>query len=108
MADRSDWIPVPGRRAAARVIDGRAVLMDPDEDRLHHINEVGTFIWTLIVERQLTTSEIATRVAEAFDVDEATARADVESFVNELLGHNFIEPSSRRPKGANGVKPPIG
>lgn len=87
----SDWIPKPGRRVASRVIDGRALLLDPAEDRVHMLNEVGTFIWSLVNERRHTVRDLAGAIAAEFDVDDATATADLHEFLDGLLAQGFID-----------------
>jgi len=47
------------------------------------LNNTGRFIWTLLAEER-SVDDLATAVAERFDVDLECAAADVRSFVDEL------------------------
>lgn len=89
--DGLDWIPVPSRRVASRVIDGQALLLDPAEDRVHMLNEVGTFIWTLVRERRHNVRDLCRAVASEFEVDDDTALADLQEFLRGLSERGFIE-----------------
>jgi hypothetical protein len=54
------------------------------------LSEVGCFIWNLVDGRRAS-DEMVAAVVEEFDVDEARARADVESFLAELKGQGLVE-----------------
>lgn len=75
-------VPRRAERIAARVVDGKALVVVLDDRHLHTLNEVGTRVWELCDGRDL--GEIANALAEEFEVDRATALADVERFVGEL------------------------
>lgn len=82
-------------RIAARVIDGKAVVIVLDAHRLHTLNEVGTRVWELADGRSL--ASIADALAADFEVDRETALADATRFVAELqaLGAIDLEPPER-------------
>lgn len=54
-----------------------------DFSGLFALNEVGSFIWDLLPQAQ-DSKELLQAVLEEFDVDEATAAADLERFLNTL------------------------
>jgi hypothetical protein len=85
-----DWVPQPGRRVASRVIDGRALLLDPADDRIHVLNEVGTFIWNLVNERRHTVRDLTLAVISEFEIDEETANSDLREFLQGLAAQGFI------------------
>ncbi|MGD8863260.1 MAG: PqqD family protein [Myxococcales bacterium] len=78
-------------RIAARVVDGKALVVVLDDKRLHTLNPVGTRVWELCEGRSV--GEVARVLCEEFEVDEATALRDVQTFVAELreLGALQIE-----------------
>lgn len=80
------------RRTAARTIGGRSVVVVIDAQAMHTLSEVGT----LVFERAdgVTFESLVDAVVEAFDVDRATAEADVRAFVQELLGLGALEVAS--------------
>lgn len=84
-------IPRRNPRAAARVVEGKAVVVVVDERRLHTLNTVGTRIWELCDGRSVV--EIARALVEEFEVDEATALRDTRTFVAELRGCGALSPN---------------
>ncbi len=54
-----------------------------DFNRLITLNEVGSFIYKQLSEDK-TLDELAAAIVEAYEVDEAVARADAEAFVLNL------------------------
>lgn len=54
-----------------------------DSNGLFLLTEVGAFIWDLLPEAR-DAEEITSAVLNAYDVDEATARADVAAFLKKL------------------------
>lgn len=90
MADRDARIPVPGRRVASRIIKGRALLLDPRVDELQRLNDVGSFLWSLIQERRHPIGDLRAAIIDAFEVDEDTATRDLEEFLTELEQRGLI------------------
>jgi len=70
-------------KVAARVIDGRAVLVTIDDNRMMVLNPTGTFVWERSDGRTL--GEVAREMAGAFEVDEGKALADCEAFAREMV-----------------------
>lgn len=88
-------VPVRNPRVAARVVDGRALIVVVDTKRLHTLNEVGTRVWELCDGRDLPA--IAAVVAGEFEVEPATALRDVERFVAELEALGALERVQEQP-----------
>ncbi len=86
-----DHIVMPHRRIAARVVDGQALILDPKTDGLQRLNEVGSFIWSLIAERRHTPLDIEKAVVETFDVVEEHASRDVRQFLGALANRELIQ-----------------
>lgn len=53
------------------------------------LNEVASFIWNNIDEYE-TVEKLISCILEEFDIDEETARKDVESFTNELIRMGMV------------------
>jgi hypothetical protein len=81
--------PAQNPRAAWRVYDGRAVIITPEDSRLHSLNEVGTLVWEAADGRTPVT-EIVARVCGEFDVTAERAAADVDAFVEDLVGRGLL------------------
>lgn len=54
-----------------------------DFNGIIRLNSVGKFLWEALSEN-LTESELIEKVVCTYDIDEATAKADVEAFVKKL------------------------
>jgi len=67
---------------AFRVIDGQAVIVVPATQTMHTLNEVGTFIWQNCEGKSV--DEVIASVVGEFEVDESTARSDLDAFAKEL------------------------
>ena len=74
--------------SAFRVIDRQVVIVIPTTQTMHTLNEVGTFLWQRCEGR--TVEELVADVVDEFEVDEATARADVDRFLGELVERKMV------------------
>jgi len=66
-----------------RIIDGEALLVDAEGGQILVLNEVGAFAWQLL-DGEHDVASVVTRVLDEFDVDAATARADLLAFLTAL------------------------
>ncbi len=74
-------------RVAARVVDGKAVIVVIDTRELHTLNEVGTFVWEALGEdRERSVGELVDAVEAEFEVERARAAEDVARFLEEMRG----------------------
>jgi hypothetical protein len=70
-------------RTASRTIDGRAVVISIDRNRVHVLNDVGTHVWELCDGRTL--DAIVRDVVERFEVEPERAALDVRAFAEVLV-----------------------
>ena len=82
-------VPRRNPRIAARVVDGKALIVVVDAKRLHTLNEVGTRVWELCDGRSVRA--IAESVAEEFEVELEQALRDVERVADELARLGALE-----------------
>ena len=54
------------------------------------LNEVGAFLWEKL-SADTTQEELVRALLDEYDVDEATARADIEEFIGKLKGADLLE-----------------
>lgn len=78
-----------GDRTASRVVNGKAVLVLIDEQKLHTLNEVATRIWELADGRNL--GAIADAIAHEFAVDRTQALEDARRFATQLVDARALE-----------------
>ena len=83
-------------RTAARVVDGRAVVIVIDDRKVHALSEVGTRIWEL-AEGGRSVGAIADAITTEFEIDRATALRDARGFLAELVALGAIEVGSAAP-----------
>lgn len=74
--------PKKNSRNAARVVDGKALIVVIDRKQLHTLNAVGTRVWELCDGRSI--DAIVESIMSEFDVDGPTALRDVQHFLAEL------------------------
>jgi len=74
----------------SRILDGEAVLLDLTSGTYFGLDEVGSEIWALIAEGT-TVQAIQRKVTELYDVDDATARKDLEALVAEMQERGLVD-----------------
>lgn len=62
---------------------------DMDLDMMIKLNETGAFLWERLEQEADEDALVAALLAE-YDVDEATARRSVQSFVSKLRDHGLL------------------
>jgi pyrroloquinoline quinone biosynthesis protein D len=81
--------PKRNERVAARIVDGKALIVVIDGRELHVLNAVGTRVWELCDGRSV--DAIVATVTEEFEVDAATALHDVQEFIADLYRVGALE-----------------
>lgn len=82
-------LPAPNPKAAARVIQGEAMILTPHDSVLHTLNPVATRVWELLGEHRQLDALVEAIVSE-FEVAPETARADVEQLIGELTERQIL------------------
>ena len=73
----------------SRVVGDETVVLDLESGMYFGLDGVGKRIWESIGQGR-TLGETATTIVSEFEVDEATARADVVDFVGELVERGLL------------------
>jgi hypothetical protein len=76
--------------AAAKVIDGEAVIINVVTGRYYSLEAAGALAWTVLTERPSTLAEIAARLTRHYAVTPETALADLERLTAELIGEDLV------------------
>jgi Coenzyme PQQ synthesis protein D (PqqD) len=77
---------------AARKIGGEMVILSAEDSSVFVLNDVGTAIWEAL-DGSTPLDAIAEAVALEYDVDAATARADIHEFVAALAAAGVLATS---------------
>jgi len=72
-----------------RELDGQIVVLDLESSKYVTVSGAGAVIWAQLVQGA-TVDAIVGALIEVFDVDEPTARADTESFLDDLRQRNLL------------------
>jgi hypothetical protein len=70
-------------RTASRVIDGRAIVISVDQNRLYTLNPTASRIWESLGNGS-SVEELAAELCKAYQVDSARARHDCQRLCDEL------------------------
>ncbi len=61
-----------------------------DFNNIMNLNETGSFIWTKL-ESDTTEEAVVKALTSQYDIDEATAKADVSEFIDTLRKNNLLD-----------------
>ena len=62
-----------------------------DFSRIISMNESSAFLWEKVVGKEFTEKELVTYLTDEYDVDEATAEADVKTLVGKWIEAGIVE-----------------
>ena len=54
------------------------------------VNEIGAFLWNLLLE-DVTKEDLVAKVLDEYEVDEETAREDIQEFLDTLVSGGILE-----------------
>ena len=80
----------PSRFIVSRVISDQALVLDTTHDEIRQLNEVGTFIWSMVLKSQSTFDDILSAIMSHFEITDQVARQDLIDFINELHNAKLI------------------
>lgn len=78
-----------------RQIAGENIVMTQGKDQVDltqviSLNETSLWLWQQVANREFTPDDIAALLQNRFDIDAPTARADAETWINELTRYGVI------------------
>ena len=62
-----------------------------DFSGLVRMNETGSFLWNKMAEADVTREELLAAITAEYDIDEQTALADIDKFVQKLSENGIID-----------------
>ena len=72
-----------------REIDGEVVVLDVERSHYLNLNPTGCVLWLMLAEGS-TKPQLVDKLTEEFDVDEETARDDVEAFLTTCRENDLL------------------
>ncbi len=70
-------------------VENEVLLLDVTANNIHQLNASATLVWQHCTGDQ-DADQLAALLADHFDVDAATARADIDTILQQLLSLNLI------------------
>ena len=83
------------RFIVSRVVSDQALILDTAQDEIRQLNEVGSFIWSLILKSESTRDDMVIAIIDHFEVSSAIAASDLDHFLCELNNAGLIEFTDR-------------
>lgn len=71
-------------------LNGEAVILSMNNGKYYGINAVGAVIWA-IIQNPVTFQDIQTKLMSEYDVDEATCRQEVLSFLEKMAEDDLLK-----------------
>ena len=82
-------VPTQNPDTAARLIDDKVFVLNPETSELHALNEVGARIWEL-ADGVRPVADIVATIEQEYDVSTQSAQADVAGFLDELVAKGLV------------------
>jgi PqqD family protein of HPr-rel-A system len=79
----------PNPDLAVRKIDNELFVYNRDKALVHSFNRTGVFLWE-VIDAGAAYDDILARLTATFDVDQQTARADLDGFIARLRDLGLI------------------
>jgi len=72
-----------------RTFEGETLILDRINGQIHHLNSTASYVWKQC--DGSSTSAIAEKLAQAFQIDRASAEKDVSVLLSEMTRMNLLE-----------------
>jgi len=74
-----------------RIIEGEALIVNPNDSMIYPLNEVGSRVWELL-DGERACGDIIGLIEEEFEGDKKDIREEITSFLKELLDKGLAQP----------------
>ncbi len=85
----SERYPLRNPRVAWRTYDGEAILVSPDDSRLHALDVTATAIW-VSADGVTEVASVTARLAGMFGAESAVVQDDVRQFLDDLAARGLV------------------
>jgi hypothetical protein len=72
-------------------IEDELVALNLETSFYYGVDGIGTEIWRLLVDEQMTIADACGKLLEEYDVDAETCRREVRAFVEQLIDAKLLE-----------------
>lgn len=72
-------------------IDSELVALNLETSNYYGVDSIGTQIWRLLIDENMTIAEASDKLREEYDVDVETCQREVQAFVGQLLEAKLLE-----------------
>jgi hypothetical protein len=76
-------------KAAFRIINGEAVIVDVSTSMLYSLNSLATLIWE-VSDSKTTVKDIVDKIEKEYEVEREVAEKDCIEFVNDFIGKGLL------------------
>lgn len=73
-----------------KIGDHTLILGNSEHKSNHHLDEFGGELWK-VLEKKLTLDQLVIHTTQQYEVDETTARKDIEVFIKKLTSLHLLE-----------------
>jgi hypothetical protein len=73
-------------------IEDELVALNLETSFYYGVDGIGTQIWRLLIDENMTIAEACAKLLEEYDVDAETCRREVRAFVEQLIDAKLLEP----------------
>lgn len=77
--------------ATWRVLDGEAVIINNETSYYYSLNKTGTYIWSLLVDNEMSIDEIIECVGSEYDMSGEEIREDISAILDNLYKERLVE-----------------
>lgn len=103
------FVPVPSPAVHTVAIDGEAVLLDEERNRLHVLNATGAVVWACF-DSEASIAEIVADISDVLEIPRDVVLADTLELTRHLgehglLGNVVAAPDAETDRDAEGEKP---
>jgi len=77
--------------ATWRILDEEAVIINNETSFYYSLNKTGTYIWNLLVEKELTLDEIVDKVSIHYQQTKKEIISDIKEVLDNLLEEKLVQ-----------------
>lgn len=86
-----EMIVIRTESAVSRMVDGEAVIVEPQNGLVNVINETGSRIWELIDKKSV--KQIADIISSEYEISAEAALRDTTAFLSEMAEKGLVKPA---------------